>query len=521
MYPYNYDFVFLIFLNECLSFQRKHRDIYETQKDDQRKTSQTSMDTYALTSSKHTKYTTHDPNQRKITEALVSFIAGSLTPLSVVENPEFKFLIESMNPRYQLPSRKHFSIKLLLERSTSIQNSLKSKLRAVESVCLTIDLWSNRQMKGFIGITGHFILDWCIESIMVSCKRFRGQHCAENIRQEYEEAVACNNIADKITNIVTDNATNMAKAFQVTLPGFTCDKDTSLKEDTHESDSEDEDEDSSLEPMVFDYPIEDIPKHGRCFAHTLQLVVKDGMKEVSPHLKTVIAKAANLVKYVRKSIKASEILEEEKRLQADNATRWNSQLTMIRSVLGVPEEKLNKLDTVQLTGYEQKLLHELCLLLKPFEDATLMVQQEYNVSGSLAIPVTLGIEHKLAELSTTYNNKMVSTLMSSMSKRLSIYKDDDVYQPSAILDPRFKTSWSKSPANIEEKLLVYARWQDLTCENSSDDGSPPRKISKIDDGLFSFMTSTKQGRKRHVSGDHVKMEVSQYLLEPCEGTNPL
>lgn len=250
MNPYNYDFVFLIFLTECLSFQRKHRDIYETQKDDQRKTSQTSMDTYVFTSSKHTKYTTHDPNQ--ITEALVSFIAGSLTPLSVVENPEFKFLIESLNPRYQLPSRKHFSTKLLLERSTSIQNSLKSKLRAVESVCLTIDLWSNRQMKGFIGITGHFILVWCIESIMVSCKRFRGQHCAENIRQEYEEAVACNNIADKITNIVTDNATNMAKAFQVTLPGFTCDKDTSLKEDTHESDSEDEDEDSSLEPMVFD-----------------------------------------------------------------------------------------------------------------------------------------------------------------------------------------------------------------------------------------------------------------------------
>lgn len=81
---------------------------------------------------KTSKYTTHDPKQRKITEALVSFIAGYLTPLSYVENPEFKFLIESLNPRYQLPSRKHFSTKLLLERSTSIQNSLKSKLRAVE-----------------------------------------------------------------------------------------------------------------------------------------------------------------------------------------------------------------------------------------------------------------------------------------------------------------------------------------------------------------------------------------------------
>lgn len=69
---------------------------------------------------------------------------------------------------------------------------------------------------------------------MVSCKRFRGQHCAENIR-----LLPCYNIiiADKITC----NVTNMAKAFQVTLPEFTCDKDTSLKE-THESASEDEDE---------------------------------------------------------------------------------------------------------------------------------------------------------------------------------------------------------------------------------------------------------------------------------------
>lgn len=72
--------------------------------------------------------------------------------------------------------------------------------------------------------------------------------------------MACN-IADKITNIVTDNATNMAKAFQVTLPGFSCDKNTSLKEDTHESiNSEDENDDSSLEPMVFDYTIKDIQK---------------------------------------------------------------------------------------------------------------------------------------------------------------------------------------------------------------------------------------------------------------------
>ena len=47
---------------------------------------------------------------------------------------------------------------------------------------------------------------------MLACKRFTGRHRAENIRQQYEETVASFDIAEKITNIVTDNASNMTKA---------------------------------------------------------------------------------------------------------------------------------------------------------------------------------------------------------------------------------------------------------------------------------------------------------------------
>lgn len=53
---------------------------------------------------------------------------------------------------------------------------------------------------------------------------------------------------------------------------------------------------------------------------------------------------------------------------------------------------------------------------------------------------------------------------------------------------------------------MYAMRQDFSCEYSSDDKSSPRKISKPDDGLLSFMTPTKQGKKRHFWGDHVKMK---------------
>lgn len=35
------------------------------------------------------------------------------------------------------------------------------------------------------------------------------------------------------------------------------------------------------------------------------------------------------------------------------------------------------------------------------------------------------------------------------------------------------------------------------------------------------MTKTKQGKKRHVSGNHVKMKIPEYVIELCEGKYPL
>jgi thiamine phosphate synthase YjbQ (UPF0047 family) len=85
-----------------------------------------------------------------------------------------------------------------------------------------------------------------------------------------------------------------------------------------------------------------LPQHVRCYAHSLQLVVKDGLKECNSHLKQVVTKVSHIVNYVRKSVNASEILEDYSRLQAANVTRWNSQLYMLRSILNVPEDERNK-----------------------------------------------------------------------------------------------------------------------------------------------------------------------------------
>ena len=265
------------------------------------------------------------------------------------------------------------STKLLQVKSTEIRNNVKHQHQKAKSVCLTIVLWSNRQRKAFMGITDHFILDWSMESVMGCCSRFKDKHTADNIRHTYEEMVASFEIADKISTIVSDNALNMVKAFKFGLPGF---EDDRLKAD-EDSDKEidEEEEDLSKLDEKEDY-FNHLPEHSRCFAHTLQLVVKDGLRDCTSHIKMVIGKASSLASFVRRSIHASEILEDEGRLQACNATRWNSQMVIIRSVLNISEDKLQQIDcSVKLSTYERKLLVELSSILEPFEKATLLVQK--------------------------------------------------------------------------------------------------------------------------------------------------
>ena len=170
------------------------------------------------------------------TNALIDLIAGDLLPLSLIRSCFFKRFASILDSRYVVPSRKYLSTKLLTEKQQIIENRMKELLEKVDSVSITVDLWSNRLMKGFLGITCHFIFDWSLRSLILGCNRFRGEHNAENIAQNYEELISFYKLKGKVTHIVTDNASNMLKAFR--LPGFSVLIADEL--DSEPSDEEDE-----------------------------------------------------------------------------------------------------------------------------------------------------------------------------------------------------------------------------------------------------------------------------------------
>ena len=85
-----------------------------------------------------------------------------------------------------------------------------------------------------------------------------------------------------------------------------------------------------------------------------KLVIKDGLANAD-QINGVLGKASRLVNHVRHSTLASELFENVGRLQAANVTRWNSQLTMLKSLL-----KVSNSSAMQQLDYNGKLnVHEL------------------------------------------------------------------------------------------------------------------------------------------------------------------
>ena len=461
-----------------------------------------------------TKYNSRHPQQVAVTDALVCFIAEDLLPLSVVDSTRFIKLLHTLDPKYQVPSRKHLSTILLKRKYDGVKNQILKRLQGVESINLTLDLWSNRQMKSFLGVTGHFISkEWKMESMMLACNRVTGRHTAENIASWYVEITSEYDIGAKVKHIVTDNASNVKKAF-VTLPGFQQDQ---------ASDDEDDDDDAAEDYEVVDI-VDDLSEleteHHGCFAHTLQLIVKDGLKKAG-QIEHIIKKCSKLVSFLRKSTIATDVLNGEKRPQACNATRWNSQLKMIRSILTIPDRKLAEVeDAPRLTAHERNLLCDIVEILTPFEEATDFAQLENIPPAGYVLPCIRGLRHQLQNMISKYHSGFVRALKESFERRMPDYEHNITYIHAAILDPRFKLRWCRDEAekrHLQRELTEEVEKIKSSQENgtracahqNTTDSEPPAKKKKE---LFSFMSEVSDA---HATTSLSSTETQDYLDLPA------
>ena len=80
---------------------------------------------------------------------------------------------------------------LLLKSQARMKEKVKAMLLTIRFVSLTVDLWTDRRLRSFIGITAHFIGEkFSFQSLTLSCKPIKQtSHTGELIKNSLDETI--------------------------------------------------------------------------------------------------------------------------------------------------------------------------------------------------------------------------------------------------------------------------------------------------------------------------------------------
>lgn len=132
---------------------------------------------------------------------------------------------------------------------------------------------------------------------------FLGPHTGDIIKTTVDTVLTEFDLVAKVNFIISDNASNVVKAFQIALPGT-----EELGLDTIEEVGSDDEWDENGLDVPDDLTIDgDLVAHLRCFAHSLQLVVRDGMKQTKGFT-TLLRKCCKLASMLHISTKFKVIV---------------------------------------------------------------------------------------------------------------------------------------------------------------------------------------------------------------------
>ena len=406
-------------------------------------------------------------------------------PLSIVEHQSFHQFLSIVDNKYSPVSRRTITSKidsLVGDR----QSKLKNELAKADNVSVTVDIWSDRRMRGFLGVTGHWINieddSLQLKSQLLACNRFRGSHTGERICEEFEQICEEYQMKKKVDHIICDNAANMKKAFSTCFPG-----------------QEDEDDDHDDFNIWNNLTVEEQERFEnvlsaksqtrlQCFAHTLQLTIGDGLKDTKI-ISAALSKASRLSSLLHTSTTFKDKFEMEfgqRGIPASVTTRWNSTPRQLKSVLNCDQLKLSAVledaghkETV-FTAREWSQIRELVDVLQPFGEATDLTQGEKIVTISAVVPCILSLNHHLENQKERvhYMGGLIRSLQESLQRRFrgifvhvrmaddqsdgaTLPFSDPLYLKAALLDPSFGTMWLPhdvlAPENVTEDVSVMIK----------------------------------------------------------------
>ena len=174
----------------------------------------------------------------------------------------------------------------------SVREKIGSMPNEIDHLSVSVDIWLDRRRKAYFGVTGHLVdMHFKPSNILIRFVRPKGKHIAENIRNVTKDILQELGISRKIYRIITDNASNMSKAYTFGLTSCVennlanlvvivgSDENSVNCSSTDMSDSENE---LTLTGLIEEEAedlcgVEETNPRLSCFAHSLQLAVHDSL----------------------------------------------------------------------------------------------------------------------------------------------------------------------------------------------------------------------------------------------------
>lgn len=246
-------------------------------------------------------------------------------------------------------------------------------------------------------------------------------------------------------------------------------------------------------------------KHYPCFAHTLNLVVKDSLKAV-PEVVQVVEKCSTIVSCFHRNEKATEKLRdiqaqlkvsEDKLIQSVD-THWKSVFYMLERLfeqnvavtkaLCFLQKKELCLDTEDLSLISQTLN-----ILRPFVEVTQEVSSEKQVSASKVIPL-MSLLHRAVAARELQGSCLATQLAQQCQQRFKGIETIHGLAASTFLDVRFKHLGFRNKDNVEAvKKQLLTEMQNVESSTSLTVVGPTSVPSSQTPALASGSSTTKRG----------------------------
>lgn len=379
-----------------------------------------------------------------LTSAITEFFVQGSVPLHLVDSKYFKSMM-NLNDNSILPSSKLVKKSIMLAVREK-NEKLKNKLAKALYVSVTGDHWSSIAIDSYLGVTVHYI-DQRFNYGM-GCLSFATDvhHDGKSISDSFEEIILSNGIKNKMASFCGDTT-------QAMLNG--------LNEISKKC------VDSFVTP---------------CACHVIRLCLQDGCTQ--ERIDSLLKRTKAITTYFSQSPLGLDTLKRTtingvtgSKPKSPGATRWDSQLQMIQSVMNQIQIINQTIVTIKKSGRckirikpfkseDEELMNELFEIFSDVKNILLDLQ-ERDASISLIIPTFYILKMKCQEWTKSKTTAIIqfgNMFMAGLEKRFyKHYCDQETnqfkeeYVISCLLSPSVRSTLS----GMQELGALHEKFEDF------------------------------------------------------------